>query len=274
MLAGGDDEVLNYLVKWPAYGLQNLASKVEASILLIGNQGGGKGTYAYVLLRCYGTHGRYLQKKDQLVGRFNAHLSNVLLAHIDEAFFGGDRASAGVVKSLITETRIPVEPKFMDMYEVPNRLRLIFTSNEKHALHIDHDDRRAATFKTKWLWNTEADCLEYFRRLYDEINSGGAEAFLYDMLELDLAGFDPRVIPATLIRAQQKTQSLHGTRAWWYEILRVGDEPWRADPRMAYADEPNSKGPDYACRVAKKWLYDSYVEWAKERRHEYLHRQR
>jgi Family of unknown function (DUF5906) len=271
VLTGGNDEVLDYQIKWTAYGLQNLARKVETSLLFIGQQGGGKGTFANVLLRCYGSHGLYLNKKEQLVGRFNAHLSNALLAHIDESFFGGDRASAGVVKSLITETRIPVEPKFMDIYEVTNRLRLIFTSNEKHALHLDYDDRRAATFATNWIWHTESERLDYFNRLHDEINNGGVEAFLFDMLQMDLTGFDPRVIPATLIRAQQKTQSLHGTAAWWHHILTIGDAPW-CEPRrseMRYADEPSSQGPDHTCRAAKSWLYGQYVEWAKARRDEY-----
>ncbi len=52
---------------------------------------------------------------------------------------------------------------------------------------------------------------------------GGAAAFLHDMLVFDLGAFDPRVIPSTLIRVQQKTQSMHGVSAWWVQQTARGD---------------------------------------------------
>ena len=266
VLAGGDDEALDYLIKWCAWGLQHPSLKLEASLLLIGGQGCGKGTLGNILLRCYGTHGYYLSKKDQLTGTFTGHLANMLFCHVDEAYFGGDRASGGALKALMTQTRMPIQPKFVDIYEVPNRLRLLFTANPGHVLPMNSDDRRCATFESAWPWQDEAERKDYFKRLYDELDHGGVEAFLHDMLTLDLTGFDPRDIPATLIRAQQKTLSLKGTAAWWFDMLQVGDDPWSPlsnEMGLAYGDEPSSRGPGYPCRVSKDWLYKRYEEWAK-----------
>ncbi len=156
VLSGGDQASCDYLLYWIAYGLQHPAEKMDVSVLLIGGQGGGKGALGNLLTRVYGNHGIYLNKKEQFVGKHNAHLAGALFAYIDEAFFGGDRASAGAVKSLISEPTLPIEPKFVDLFHVPNRLRLLFSSNERHALHLDVDDRRVATFETAPAWEDEA----------------------------------------------------------------------------------------------------------------------
>lgn len=261
LLAGYDPLCTDYFHRWIAFGLQRPAEKLEVVVLLIGEeQGGGKGTLGHLLRRIYGVHGLYVTRKEHIIGRFNAHLANGLFCFVDEAFFGGDRAAAAHLKGLITDTVMPVEPKHVDLFFVPNRLRMLVASNERHAMHTEMGDRRVAAFEPAWPWETQHERLAYFNRLHHEIQHGGAGAFLRDMLAMDLTGFDPREIPATLLRAEQQTSSLRGTAAWWFDMLSQGGMPWYGGAG------DNQRAIDAVVPVAKPYLYQAYIDWAKERK--------
>ena len=49
-----------------------------------------------------------------LVGHFNAHLQHCSVLFADEAFFAGDRSHESVLKGLITEETLLIEPKGVD----------------------------------------------------------------------------------------------------------------------------------------------------------------
>ena len=44
----------------------------------------------------------------------------------------------------------------------------------------------------------------------------------YDLLAMDLSGFDVRAVPHTAAKAQQQALSLAGTDAWLYHVLQEG----------------------------------------------------
>ena len=67
----------------------------------------------------------------------------------------------------------------------------------------------------------------YWDQLYAEVENGGAAAMFYDLLTMDLTGFDVRAVPHTAAKAQQQAHSLRGTDAWLYHVLqdgRIGSE--------------------------------------------------
>ena len=44
VLAGGNEEFAEYIVRWIAWSIQNPAAPAEAALVLIGEKGAGKGT--------------------------------------------------------------------------------------------------------------------------------------------------------------------------------------------------------------------------------------
>ena len=68
----------------------------------------------------------------------------------------------------------------------------MISSNESFAIPVDADDRR---FLFLDVAPRRARDIEYFKNLFHEINNGGVEALLYDLLNTDLKGFDPMQLP-------------------------------------------------------------------------------
>ncbi len=269
VLGAGDDANGSYILKWIAWGFQNPSQKLEAAILLIGAQRSGKGTLGNLLVRLYGAHGAYVHRREQIIGRHNAHLAHCLLLFADEALIAHDEAAAGVLKSLITEPTLPIEPKFIDLYHVTNRLRIMFASNSEHALHLDPDDRRVAAFNVREIWGDDAQKhRDYFNELHNEIEHGGAKAFLYDMLALDISDFDPRALPQTPARVWQKLASLAGVAKWWASLLAAGEVLWPEDqPRPAEGVTVVTLPFEWASGpVPKAAVYRHFVDWARQQR--------
>jgi hypothetical protein len=93
----------------------------------------------------------------------------------------------------------------------------------------------------------------YWKALYDQLENGGRAAMLFDLLSMDLKGFDVRAIPHTAAKARQQTYSLKGSMAWLHDVLQEGSinsEEWQG------AGLTTDKDQAYAC----------YVEFSKRQR--------
>jgi len=55
-----------------------------------------------------------------------------------------------------------------------------------------------------------------------ELENGGLEAMLHDLLELDLDGWHPRNIIRTEALREQQLRSLSAETKWWLELLETG----------------------------------------------------
>ncbi len=73
---------------------------------------------------------------------------------------------------------------------------------------------------------------EYFGEMYEELDRGGRERFLYELLSFDLAKFDIWQIPQTKALLDQKLRSLDPIDDFWFNrlwcgMLLHGDDEWR-----------------------------------------------
>jgi len=80
----------------------------------------------------------------------------------------------------------------------------------------------------------------------------------YDLLAMDLSGFDVRAIPQTAAKAQQQTYSLSGPNAWLLQALQEGGietgngfQWWDRD----------------GLTISKDCAYHSYKDFSKGQRH-------
>jgi hypothetical protein len=65
--------------------------------------------------------------------------------------------------------------------------------------------------------------LEYFRAVYEELESGGIESLMHDLLlyDLDASGIDLRTIPDTHARQIMRAASLSDVSLFWREWLQT-----------------------------------------------------
>ena len=222
-LCGGDIDLANYMMKWIAYGFQNPRGVAKTCIMLIGKQGSGKGLVGNFLHRLWGAHGVVINRKDQLVGRFNGHLRGKGFAFVDEPPFAGDKQAADVLKHMITEPFFHCEAKFQDGVEVENMLKLLCASNHYWTATVAPDDRRFVVIGVPDKLCSDKGWLTSFYHWSRKPEN--AAATLHHLLRMDLSDFDPeRDRPETAALTNQKMESLTGPAFYWRLVIEA--ESW------------------------------------------------
>jgi len=101
----------------------------------------------------------------------------------------------------------------------PNRLHIIMASNSDWVVPAGIDERRFVVLDVDGAKQQDE---KYFEGLQNELDTGGYEALLYDLLQRDLTGFNHRRPPKTKALVDQKLLSLEPVPQWWFERLQTG----------------------------------------------------
>lgn len=97
-----------------------------------------------IMMRIFGQHGLQIFSSEHLCGKHNAHLQNKLFLFSDEATWAGDHLAERVLKGMITEKVLMIEPKGVNAFQWPNRLGIYMAANVKWVVPASHDERRFA----------------------------------------------------------------------------------------------------------------------------------
>jgi Family of unknown function (DUF5906) len=197
----------SYLLNWMAYAIQRPDRQGEVAVVMRGKEGTGKGVLAKQFGQLLGAHYRHIVQAKHLTGHFNAHLQHCSVLFADEAFFAGDRSHESILKALITEETLLIEPKGLDAFPVRNCVHLMMSSNNDWVVPAGADARRY------FVLNVSDDHIqdhEYFAAITNEMDDGGREALLYLLLNRDLKDFNVRLAPQTKALAEQKAHSRRG----------------------------------------------------------------
>jgi hypothetical protein len=219
VLCADDEDVDTYSVNWLAWSVQNPDKPPEVAIVFIGERGTGKGTLGKAMCRIFGQHACHITSADHLTGHFNAHLRQCSFLFGDEAYAPKDKGAESVLKAMITEPTLPIEPKGRDRIEVPNCLHLMLAGNNDWVIPAGMHERRFVVQKVS---NSKRQDRTWFGPLYQQLANDGYGAMLYDLLRRDLGDWHPREIVRTAALAEQQIQSLSPLDEWWLEILHTG----------------------------------------------------
>jgi len=218
-ICAGNGELYKYLVRWLAHLIQKPWELPGVALILRGSQGTGKGTTADVVGRLLGPYYKEVSNMKHVTGAFNAHLENALLVQAAEAVWGGNRSEAGPLKALITDPNLLIERKGVDAYKATNHIRMILTTNEQWAAHLDPDDRRFVVLDVA---DTFKENHEFFRALHEQLDSGGYEGLMHHLSTMDIKTFNPRVRPQCNNAFDMKLRSAGSLERWWYSVLNGG----------------------------------------------------
>lgn len=219
--SASDEETYEFILDWFAYMMQFPHKQGETAIVWRGRQGSGKGTIMRTMGRVVGQHFIHIHNVKHLVGNFNAHLRDGLLVFPDEALWAGDKSAEGILKAMITEPTLLLEPKGRDVYSVPNRTHIGMATNNDWAAPVGVDDRRFCIVDVPdtYIGNTE-----YFEKLYKHLDDGGLAAFVDFLLKrkISRAPTPPKSFAALAASLTQKLHSMQPVWQWWHQKLEDG----------------------------------------------------
>jgi Family of unknown function (DUF5906) len=244
LIAGGNPEFAEYVIRWIAWSVQNPAAQAEVALVLIGHKGAGKGTLVRALQRIFGAHAFQVTSREEVIGKFNGHLQDCVLFVADEAYWGGDKRCVGRLQGMITEPTLPIERKGFDLILVPNYLHVVMLAEPGWVIPAGRYERRYAALSVSDVRRGNG---EYFKALHHQIADGGAEAMMWDLQRLDLDGWHPREIPESLLKGtalqQQQAHTLPPLEQWYLSLLQDGRVPGaliNLNPKSKKISRPNT----------------------------------
>jgi DNA primase len=216
-LCGGNEQYYKYLISWMARIIQNPGGKRPGvSVVLRGGKGIGKGTLANCFGKLFGEAFVPVSSNKGLTGDFNMHLAKALLVFADEAVWGGDKQAEGRLKALITEQTLDFEPKGIDKMTMKNHVNLIIASNEEWAVPASEDERRFFVLDIeKKPYMTH----DFWAKLNAQMENGGYEAMMHDLLQWDCSAVNLRDVPQTEGLIRQKMETMGPVMEFWHNLL-------------------------------------------------------
>jgi hypothetical protein len=156
-----------------------------------------------------------------------------------------------VLKGLITEPVLTIEPKGLDVFMIPNRLKILIATNNDWAVPATADERRFFVLDVS---DARRGDKAYFSALHQALDEGEAAAFLHDLMAMHLDGVDIRAVPQTKALAEQKLLSLDSHQEFWRSCLYQG-----RIVGMPEDDDPQSSGWPRVVRTSV--LYAAYLDF-------------
>ena len=220
VIADYNEEVYHYLIAWMSRLVQDPGGeRPGTSIVLRGKQGTGKGCFASQFGEIFGSHFLHITNPSHLVNRFNQHLKDALFVFVDEALWAGDRTAEGILKGMVTEKYFMCEAKGRDAFPVKNHVHLMIASNSQWVIPAGLEERRFMVLDVSDKYMQDHN---YFAALFYQMDHGGREAMLYDLLETDLTTIDLRTTPQTGALLDQIIHTMPTVKKFWFERLRAG----------------------------------------------------
>ena len=255
VIAKGNRSRAEWIFAWLARIVQDPGGKRPGTaIVLRGKQGTGKGVFVNTVGQLFSRHFLQVAQASQVTGRFNHHLKDTLLLFVDEGFWTGDKQAEGAIKNLITEPFITVEQKGKDIIRVRNHVNLIVASNNEWIIPAGLEERRFFVIDVS---DTHQQDHKYFKDIIDQMETGGAEAMLYDLLKMDISGVDLRTFEQTQGLFEQKLYSMNTVQKYWYERLVEGSL------RLNNSDDSKRHVSDWTGEIYTNDQFDDYLRFAK-----------
>lgn len=214
ILCKSDSVKFIYFMKWLAWAVQNPDKQAEVAIILKGEKGTGKSFLFVQMKKVFGQHGMVITDHNRLTGKHTGHFRSLSFLFCDEVYYPGDKAIEGRIKAIVTEPYLDVEGKFMDAVSNKNRLHICMSTNNEWVIPATKDERRyyIDTVDNRFAKGTASNYARqtYFNKLWGEMDNGGREAMLYDLLNMKLDDWHPRDdVPETKELDKQRGMSLN-----------------------------------------------------------------
>ena len=166
-----------YVTSWVSFVLQNPGKKTGTALVIVGQHGTGKNLFTSTICKLIPEYSDpNILKIEDLTGKFNSTVENKMLLVLNEVqnFGEGKYANFDTLKSIITETDIRVEEKYVAKRATEQVVNLILLSNNSLPVYVEETDRRYCFIETNAEFaeqnvkddeSKEEIAQEYFREL-------------------------------------------------------------------------------------------------------------
>lgn len=261
VFCNGVDEHYTYMLGWLAHMIQKPEDKPGVAVVAKGKKRIGKDTVFEYVGRLFTNHYVTVAERSQMIGKFNQHQEKVLLLHMQEGFWAGNKQDEGVLKYLITSRDVMIEPKGLNAFQIKSVLRLFISSNERWVVPATEDEGRFFVVNVSEKHRNDH---KYFEALRNEMDNGGPAALLDFLMTYDISKFQVRAVPDTEALAEQKLEGLKNVESWWFNVLQHGS----IDGHAADTGVDGSAWGKGVVRVQKNELRENYSRWMKTRRYD------
>ncbi|CAI2194575.1 2126_t:CDS:1, partial [Funneliformis geosporum] len=201
----GNEELNEYIWNWWAYLVQKPQKKPRTILVLKSTlQQCGKNIITdFIGDNVLGQHLHYATSDlEKILGRFNSAIqARKLIVMNETGMSSGDwHRFNGHLKSLITEGKVSIERKGLELKRLNDFAGYMVTSNQDTPIKIDIGDSRVVCF------DVSARCRgnkAYFKRLGNVLDHPDAPGVVMRyLLSHDLSDFEPQEIPATKMKEE------------------------------------------------------------------------
>jgi hypothetical protein len=183
-------ETVEYLLKHFAHTIKKPMNKIGVSVVIQGEQGTGKSfSIDSILVPLIGKNLYfYTCKPSDIAGEHSEGMVNKLITTVDEVSGKTSFDISEILKSLITQTTLQVNPKGIRPYEVNNFNIYYFTTNSKTPIKIEVGDRRYVVIK---MLNTYKNNISYYKKLAKYMQRPDVLSAWYDyLMSIDINNYD------------------------------------------------------------------------------------
>ncbi|PHS75351.1 MAG: hypothetical protein COB56_07940 [Robiginitomaculum sp.] len=157
-----EGRVLEHILNCFASLVQQPDIKVRHCLLITGGQGVGKSTLRVLLTKILGKENVGIVNTGDWQESFNAHLSDLHLAVIEEFMSGNWQQSYNAFKPYVSDDTIKVNQKHWPVYDGRTPYFWMAFSNHEKPIIIEPDDRRFFVYRTPAIKERP----KYYKALY------------------------------------------------------------------------------------------------------------
>lgn len=213
-----EPEEHEFFFDYCAHMIQRPGEKSNAGLILSGKQGIGKDALLLPLRRAVGEWNCSNVGPDDILDKWTPWVASVMLIVDEVRPMSDDHRATSLYEAMKTLAADP--PKVLALKDknlrtryVANVLRIFMTTNDRLAFYLPPEDRRFLILDSnlQQKWHEAAGDPDYFVRLFEWVERGGAEAVAAFLATRDISGYLPKAGPP-------KTES-------WAEITQRWDAP-------------------------------------------------
>ena len=259
VLCNQNEDVYDYLLTWFHHCFKHPEKRTQVAIILYGKMGSGKGSILdnFIIPFVYGiNNSTSVAGLNNILQRFNGVLMNKLFININEATSDNFVKNCEILKSLITDPILQIEPKGLEILEMPNYINFIMTTNRDNAVYIEKGDRRYLCLDTSDKYterdddgNLSIECVNYFNDLYNCFNQDVANHF-YSYIKRLKTSRNIRNIPMTQLKRDMISNSTPLPLRYLQDILNKDWDVIKAE------DEKTTL-------IQSLDLYEDFKEWCR-----------
>jgi len=210
----------DYVLMWIARMFQDPGGERPGKVLVFrGRTGTGKSFARRIIGEFFGLHYYKTDDIQHLIGRFNTVVANTVFLALEEAMWAGDKSQVGKLKERITSRTQSIEKKGIDIITVASHLNIWMNSNEDWVVPAQDNDRRFVMFDVD---PKHAEDYDYFEKIQKQMDNGGYEAMLYDMLKTEVCLKKLKDSPKTIALSDQMDRMNDPIKQFARECLELG----------------------------------------------------